>query len=54
MTSVVDIACGRNHSIAVTSEGQIYSWGYGSRFVDVFCFVILNQFEKKNERIGKK
>lgn len=25
----VDIKCGENHSVAITSGGKIYSWGYG-------------------------
>jgi alpha-tubulin suppressor-like RCC1 family protein len=26
---VVDIAAGENHSLAITSTGKVYSWGYG-------------------------
>ena len=26
---VVDIACGESHSLAITSQGRLYSWGYG-------------------------
>jgi alpha-tubulin suppressor-like RCC1 family protein len=28
-TKFVDIACGKEHFIALTSEGKVYSWGSG-------------------------
>jgi hypothetical protein len=27
---VVQVACGRNHSMALTREGSVYTWGYGA------------------------
>lgn len=26
---VKDVACGEHHTIAVTENGEVYSWGYG-------------------------
>mmetsp|Transcript_7429 Transcript_7429/g.10544 ORF Transcript_7429/g.10544 Transcript_7429/m.10544 type:complete len:81 (-) Transcript_7429:2391-2633(-) len=27
---IVDVGCGESHSVALTSEGEVYSWGGGS------------------------
>ena len=27
---VIEVVCGHFHSVAVTKEGQLYSWGYGN------------------------
>ena len=31
ISNVADVSCGRNHTLCVTVDGQMYSWGYGSR-----------------------
>lgn len=30
-TKVTKIACGANHSLAITEEGKLYGWGSNSR-----------------------
>ena len=34
--SVIQISCGRRHSLALTSEGTVYGWG-GNRYGEVGC-----------------
>ena len=29
LTEITSVACGENHSIALTSDGESYSWGGG-------------------------
>lgn len=29
--TVIDIAAGANHSLALTSRGRVYAWGYGAQ-----------------------
>jgi alpha-tubulin suppressor-like RCC1 family protein len=28
---IIDAKCGQFHTVAVTKDGHIYSWGYGSQ-----------------------
>jgi regulator of chromosome condensation len=41
------IACGGNHSLALTSEGDVYSWGYGD-------MMALGHGEEADEPVPKK
>lgn len=29
MLGVVQVACGNNHSVALSADGELYSWGHG-------------------------
>lgn len=31
-SEVVQISCGGNHNLAITSKGSVYSWGFGSEY----------------------
>ena len=44
-TQIVDIACGGSHSAAITSAGELYTWGKG-RYgrLGLFHFCILGSF----------
>lgn len=44
---VVGIDCGGNHNLALTSQNEVYSWGYGD-------MLALGHGDEKDETLPKK
>jgi len=45
---IVDVAAGFHSSAAITSEGDLYVWGYGGRFLEAFPFIGVGNNFKTN------